>query len=274
MKFYRGCLFALPLGALLWLVIGLAVARWLELETTAAPAEPLEPPAAAPLEPPLEPPAEPMLEKLRARALTEDDATPALALRALAEADFAPTPAATVALRYPPQFADVAGGLPVVVDWRRRPVVGSAWSCAWLTQYVPSYPEGAEGYTSGPFGFWKVPAIGTARPKLRPDRACALLVTLRPPPEPQPIPGGAGGMLQVPPDYVLVPDRVGELEAQARPGRVIDFVQDNRGRMRLYVTWPRELAGLSVWLQLLVADPRVPAGCVPTPALELHVGGE
>jgi len=197
-------------------------------------------------------PEPPLLERVRSQAITQENATPMLAARVMSDADMSPTTPASVHIRHAAQLPNVAGGLPITCGARTRPRTGRTWTCNWLTQAVASYPEGIAG------------------PALRPDLPTALLVTLRPPPEPQAIPGGLGGMLQVPPDYVLVPERVPSLEG--RPARVLDLVQDDRGQVRLTVRWPAELAGLSVWCQLLVADGRVPAGCVPTPMVEIHVG--
>lgn len=199
----------------------------------------------------LEPPT-PLLERVRADAITQENATPMLAARVMVDAEMSPTRPASVHVRHATELPAVDSGLPILCPPRRLPVVGTAWSCNWLTQAVPTYPEGIAGGA------------------LRPDLPTALLVTLKEPTEPQAIPGGSGGVLQVPPDYVLVPERVRQLED--RPDRVLDFVQDDRGQVRLTVRWPAELAGLSLWCQLLVADNRVPAGCVPTPMLEIHVG--
>lgn len=79
-------------------------------------------------------------------------------------------------------------------------------------------------------------------------------------------------MLQVPPDYVLLPTRVEDIDPSTRPGVPFEFVQDAEGVVMLRVTWPEVLVGMTVWCQLLVADDRVPAGCVSTPMLEIHVG--
>jgi hypothetical protein len=198
-------------------------------------------------------PAATMLDDLRSQAVDPRDPAPMVWMAALADAEMAAGQPASVRIVHAPQIADVAGGLPWVVC-HDRPVTGSVWRCDWLTQYVASYPDGIGG------------------DMVRPDRAVALLVTLRPPPPPQPIPGGAGGMLQVPPDFVLVPDRLESLPADMRPDRVFDFVQDASGRIVLYVRWPLAWDGLRVSAQLLVADDRVASGCVPTSMVDLHIG--
>ena len=84
-------------------------------------------------------------------------------------------------------------------------------------------------------------------------------------------------MMQVPPDYVLVPDRILEphnISPTNRPGVPFEFVQDEYGKMMLRLTVPYNINGLQVWCQLLVADYRVPAGCVSTPMIELNIGSK
>lgn len=185
------------------------------------------------------------LDEARARALQPVDLTPALAVRAQAEATYTHEQRASVHVRPMPGLPDVVGGLPIVVPPGRRPVVGRRWSVGWVTRPVAD------------------------KKGRRPDRAAALLVTLRPPGPPQPVPGGRGVMLQVPPDYVLTPTRVDELSDPSGP---FAFEQDGDGRIRLSLWLPQQLFGLSAWMQLLVADERVAAGCVSTPVVELHVG--
>ena len=79
-------------------------------------------------------------------------------------------------------------------------------------------------------------------------------------------------MMQVPPDYVLVPERVEWIEPWNRPGVPFEFVQDGYGKIMLRLTIPYNVNGLRVWCQLLVADYRVPAGCVSTPMVEINIG--
>lgn len=151
-------------------------------------------------------------------------------------------PIAQIRLRWPTSFADVEGGLPGVFDWQHRPVVGTRTGIKWTTNWAPP----------------------------RPNVNTALLVTLREPPQAQPIPGGRGGMLQVPPDIVLTPRRPREVESDGM--LAVQFDQDEDGVIALWVNWPRAWLGLRVWCQLLVEDARVPAGCVPTPMIEMVIG--
>ena len=188
------------------------------------------------------------LDEARARALQPADLTPALAVRAQAEAAYTHEQRASVHVRPMPSLPDVVGGLPVVVPPDRLPVAGRRWSVGWVTRPVAD------------------------KKGRRPDRAAALLVTLRPPGPPQLVPGGRGVMLQVPPDYVLTPTRVDELSDPSDPSVPFAFEQDGDGRVRLALWLPPQLVGLSAWMQLLVADERVAAGCVSTPVVELHVG--
>ena len=84
-------------------------------------------------------------------------------------------------------------------------------------------------------------------------------------------------MLQVPPDYVLVPQRIlepGRIAPHNRPGVPFEFVQDEYGKVMLRLTIPYNINGLRVWCQLVVADTRVPAGCVSTPMVEINIGSK
>ena len=193
----------------------------------------------------------PLMDQLHDQAARQRKAMPALTLQAMADATVAESDQpAHMRVVHAPSLPDVLGGLPVVLC-QQRPIVGSVWVARWFSQYVPEYQKGQA---------------------VRPDQSAALLVTLKPPPMPQPIPGGNGGMLQVPPDYVLTPERLEHAPATMRPGRVFDFVQDKAGRTQLYVHWPRQMSGWRISMQLLLADDRVPAGCVPTAMLEMQVG--
>ena len=210
-----------------------------------------------------------LLDAVAEDGLESRDLNLALGLRAAAQAEFLGNdPHAHVRTVYPASVPDVEGGLPVVLYHFERPVVGSTFAIYWLSQYVSRGSLG--NYVEGFAPPWRVPSpmalVGD-----RPDRTCALLVTLREPDEAAPIPGGRGGILQVPPDFVLVPDRLPALPTTRRP-LPIDFAQDTAGKVRLWLTLPEQLRGLRVWVQLLMADDRVEAGCVPTPMVELTIG--
>lgn len=183
------------------------------------------------------------LDTFRRQAVDVDNPQPSLAF-ALLGGDKSTGRRGTSHVRPMPTLADVRGGLPIVMTPGTRPVVGRSWVVDWLTRPVAP----------------------------RPDRRCALLVTLKPPGQPKPIPGAGGSMLQVPPDFVLVPERVQTVDTQARPHRFFELVQDPDGHVRLRVVWPRSLDGLDLWCQLVVEDRRVAAGCVTTPVVEVHVG--
>lgn len=217
-----------------------------------------------------------LLAKLQEQALTEDDVGVVLAARVMREASYLPDQYAHARLHHMPQLADVEGGLPVVAGALERPVPGTEWIVGWLTRAVASYPPGVpERFDPAnyiPPNFWKLPSLATYYPALRPDRACALLVTLEKPGEPQPIPGAGGAMLQVPPDYVLVPERVEHIAPWNRPNVPFEFVQNAYGQTMLRITWPSAANGISMWCQLLVEDRRVPAGVVSTPMIEINVG--
>ena len=185
-----------------------------------------------------------VMAQLERDAITPEEMTPLLGVKMLPEVQFTTARFASVHVHYMPQLADVGGGLPILQRPEMRPVAGKAWQMVWLTNYVEP----------------------------RPDRQTALLVSLRPPGEPQPIYGAAGAMMQVPPDYVLVPTRVPETDLGERPMVPFEFVQNPSGQIMLRIIWPHMLEGATVWCQLLVADDRVPAGCVSTPMLEIHVG--
>ena len=185
-------------------------------------------------------------QDLTSKAVTGADLTPMMAVRAMTEASHQPEQYATAHVRRMPKLAGVKGGLPIAMNPETRPLAGREFRLRWLTRPVAP----------------------------RPDLASALLLTLAPPSEPQPIPGGRGAMLQVPPDYVLVPERIEDMQAWSRPGAPFEFVQDAQGQVMLRLLIPSNFAGISIWCQLLVADSRVPAGCVSTPMIELHVGSQ
>lgn len=147
--------------------------------------------------------------------------------------DAQPDRYASAIVRYPTSLANVEGGLPIVVPPTSRPIGDKPFTLGWTTR--PTAP----------------PDFPSAR--------VALLATLKPPPPAQPIPGGRGGMLQVPPDYVFMPDQV-------------PWLFRDGGRVRFDMTFLRQLAGLRVWVQLIVEDHRTPAGVTVAPMVELTVG--
>lgn len=184
------------------------------------------------------------LEELEQRALGHEDMTLGLGAQLLAETNLQPTRHAAVRVCNMPELAEVSGGLPVAMRPAERPVAGRRWHQRWVTRYVPP----------------------------RPSLKTALLVSLRPPGPPQMIPGARGAMLQVRPDYVLVPEPVESVDGSELRGLPVRLVQGADGQVELGVFFPSFLDGLTVWCQLLVEDPRVAAGCVSTPMLEIHVG--
>lgn len=225
------------------------------------------------------PPTPTLLDTLASKAITRENVTPQIGLRAMSEASYLPDQFATAHVRPMPQLPEVDGGLPIVMTPTTRPITGQEFILRWLTRPVASYPEGVEDSFDPalrvPPNYWTLPSIETYHPALRPDLPCALLITLDKPGEPQPIPGGEGAMLQVPPDYVLVPERILEpnrIAPHNRPGVPFEFVQDEYGKIMLRLTIPTNFNGINVWCQLLVADYRVPSGCVSTSMIELHVG--
>lgn len=213
---------------------------------------------------------------IRAQALTREDFNLELMGRANREASYLPDQFATVNIHNMPELADVDGGLPILLPPKTRPLTGQEFMLRWVTRAVASYPEGVEdSYDPAnrvPPNYWTMPSIEAYHPALRPDLPCALMLSLERPGPPQPIPGGAGAMMQVPPDYVLIPSKVEYIEPWNRPGVPFEFVQDGYGKMMLRITIPSNINGLQVWCQLLVADYRVPAGCVSTPMVEINIG--
>ena len=127
-----------------------------------------------------------------------------------------------------PSVANIPGGLPMVIVGE-RPIINKPWRVGWTTR------------PSGPFI----------------DQEVALLVTMEPPPEPELIPNGRGGMLMVPLNHVVQP----------RPGSM--FTQTG-GHAELNVTFPPHLAGLRLWIQLIMKDPR--PGVLVSPLLVVVVG--
>lgn len=124
------------------------------------------------------------------------------------------------AVRRPVQLADVAGGLPAVVLFEGRPVVGQLWRCQWVLDYV------------GP----------------RVDRRCRLIVSQRDA-TPATIPGSRGAQLQVHPDLVLEP-RGGALRQE---GGVVTFsilwphnTRGERWNVQLLVADDRTQSGVVV----------------------------
>jgi hypothetical protein len=131
-------------------------------------------------------------------------------------------------IHYPPSLAEIPGGLPMVVP-PQRPIVGVPWACGFTTR--PTAPFVSDG--------------------------AALLMTFAPPPSPQIIPNGAGGMLMVPITTLVRP----------RPGTALTM---DDGTLELRYTFPASLAGLRVWMQMIVKDPR--SGVTVSPMLEILVG--
>ncbi len=220
-----------------------------------------------------------VLPQIAKQALTREDFNLELVARANREASYAPDQFASVHVHDMPELADVEGGLPILLPPATRPLTGQEFMLRWVTRAVASYPEGVpESYEPAnriPPNWWTMPTLETHHPALRPDLPCALMITLEPPGPPAPIPNAAGAMMQVPPDYVLVPQRILEphhIAPQNRPGVPFEFVQDEYGKIMLRLTIPYNVNGLRVWCQLLVADYRVPAGCVSTPMVELNIG--
>jgi hypothetical protein len=220
-----------------------------------------------------------VLPELSKQALTREDFNLSLLARANREASYLPDQFASVHVHDMPELADVEGGLPILLPPATRPLTGQEFMLRWVTRAVAVYPEGVpESYDPAnriPPDWWTIPTLETYHPALRPDLPCALLITLEQPSPPASIPGAAGAMMQVPPDYILVPDRILEphkIAPHNRPGVPFEFVQDEYGKIMLRLTIPFNINGLRVWCQLLVADYRVPAGCVSTPMVELNIG--
>jgi len=150
-----------------------------------------------------------------------------------AQLDDAIAPASLVGratVRHAPQLANVPGGLPLVIP-DGRPIVGRPWRCVWTTRPTASFP----------------------------DHRTALLISFSPPPEPQPIPLGRGGMLMVD----LRPD----LTVQPKAGT---YLTQHEGVVEASVTFPPHLVGLQIWMQLVVEDPRT--GVTTSPMLHVVVG--
>lgn len=191
---------------------------------------------------------------------------------------------ATSHIRYPSSFADVSGGLPCIVKPDTRPLINSTFTINWVTEWLPSYPEGgADGYSTAPphivleddtaVGYWTVPSIRTLQPAVRPDKACALFVSIKKP-NPAPIPGGKGAILQCPPTYVFVPERKEHFPYSMDEGKFVQFEQDYDGRIRIMIKCLPIMNGLTLYCQLVVADNRVDAGFIPTPMIEINIGNK
>jgi len=183
------------------------------------------------LAPSPEPPATSYFDQLAANA-TEDFAL-ALPMQVSAAALLRSRPAAII--RYPNSIAKVSGGLPIVVPPEAGPVAGQPFRLGWTTRPTARFPYA---------------------------RTALLASTNKPPVEPPEIPGGLGAVLQVPPDYVLV------------PGVAPWLTSHEDGHLELNITFVPELAGLRLWVQLVVEDARTPAGVTVTPMVELVVGAQ
>jgi len=223
----------------------------------------------------------PYLKAMSESALTDDDFGPMLAFQAYGEASFQSNQTARVVVSEMPQLADVDGELPILKPPTTLPIAGSEFILEWLTRPSATYPQSVidsfDPSKRDPPNFWTIPSIETYHPSIRPDRACALFISLSKPGEPKPIPGSNGSLLQVPPRYVLVPKRIVDPDKIApwnRPGVPFEFVQDEYGKIMLRITIPEMMDGLTLWMQLVVEDRRVASGCVSTPMIEMHVGSE
>lgn len=146
-------------------------------------------------------------------------------------------------VRHAPKLANVAGGLPLVAGFDGIPRADRPWRAQWSTRPTPAYAEGAATF---------------------PNVRTALLVTFKPPPTPSALPGGAGGMLMVPPDLVLI----------ANDPRSPWLTDDGAGLVSLHYTFTEQVVGLRLWMQLVVADSRVPGGATTSPLLVLVIGSE
>lgn len=218
-----------------------------------------------------------LLDTLKSQALQREDFTPTLAAQAMREASYLPDQTATATVWPMPQVPQVDGSLPIIFGSVPHPVTNEEWIVEWVTRPEATYPPGVlESFDPAnypePIGYWKFPSISTAHPAIRPDLQCILLVSLIEPGPPTVIEGGAGGMMAVPPDYILTPTRVDRISPWYRPDVPMELVQNQYGKVMLRILWPSQLAGLTIWCQLLVEDDRVPAGCVSTPMIEIHVG--
>jgi hypothetical protein len=135
---------------------------------------------------------------------------------------------AQVALLTPPSPCAVAGGTPTVVAYMSEATVEHEWNATWTTR-----PPGP------PWSYPDVPSL--------------VVVGLQPV-TPAQLPNGGGCWLMVNPDTWVIPRPSSPLTQQA--GMV-------QARLRL----PRELAGVTIYLQLLSADARTLIGVVTSPML-------
>ena len=65
-------------------------------------------------------------------------------------------------------------------------------------------------------------------------RMVALFVSIKKP-NPAPIPGGKGAILQCPPTYVFVPERKEHFPYSMDEGKFVQFEQDYDGRIRIRI---------------------------------------
>jgi len=206
--------------------LAIAACFWIVIAIAACSMWPESAPAP---EPPA--PAPSYFEQLAAKASA--DFPPLVALRASLVAPLRPRPAAII--RYPDSIANVPGGLPIVVPPRAGPVAGQPFRLGWTTRPTASFPYA---------------------------RTVLLATTTKPTAKPAAIPGGAGAVLQVPPDYVLV------------TGSAPWLTSHEDGHVELGITFVPALAGLRLWVQLVVEDARTPAGVTVAPMVELVVGAQ
>lgn len=136
---------------------------------------------------------------------------------------------------YPPQLSDVAGGLPLLVPPKMRPIVGRQFIAVFTTR------------PTGPFK----------------DHQTALLVS-RERVEPAELAGTNGGMLMVKPDLVFTPDTEGPF--------LNSFLTQRMGKVAVNITFAPGQEGATFYAQLLVRDPRTPLQVTLSPMLKLVVG--
>jgi hypothetical protein len=145
---------------------------------------------------------------------------------------------AKAVVRQPPGLSLVKGGLPVVSSLD-RPVTGRPWTMAWTTR----------------------PTAAINSDNVRFPTQVVALIASQAPTAPGEIPNTYGAWLQVRPQFVIHPSTGG-------------FFTSAGGVSRVDITWPHAAAGSTWFLQLLVRDPRTPAGLVVSPAVELIIGNK
>ena len=136
---------------------------------------------------------------------------------------------------YPPQIANVEGGLPLLVPPATRPIVGRQFIAVFTTR------------PTGPFM----------------DHQTALLVS-RERVEPAELAGANGAMLMVKPDLVFTPNRDRAF--------LNGFLTQEDGKVAVNITFAPGQEGATFYAQLLVRDPRTPLQLTVSPMLKLVVG--